>query len=197
MNRSLALALAAAVLSAACSSTLNPPPPVPTNLPSPRPSSKIQHIVILLQENRSFNNLFMSFPGAETATVGACKPYKPPGYKPICTDSQKRLVDMRPITLETCGRHCPTPSGVDINHDHSAFKAEFDDRKMDGFDTINYGTQGSQSPARFYPYAYVVRREVEPYWDLAGRYTLADHMFSTATTDSFVAHQEIIAGTHG
>jgi len=32
-------------------------------------SSKIQHIVIIVQENRSFNNLFYGFRGATTVTV--------------------------------------------------------------------------------------------------------------------------------
>ncbi len=31
---------------------------------------KIQHVVIVVQENRSFNNLFYGFPGATTATYG-------------------------------------------------------------------------------------------------------------------------------
>jgi hypothetical protein len=58
-----------------------------------------------------------------------------------------------------------------------------------------FGTTGGNGPALFYPYAFVERSEVQPYWDMASRYALADHMFSTATTDSFVAHQEILAGT--
>jgi len=33
-------------------------------------SQQIQHVVIIMQENRSFNNLFMNFPGATTATYG-------------------------------------------------------------------------------------------------------------------------------
>ena len=32
--------------------------------------SKIKHVVIIIQENRSFNNLFMSYPGATTLTYG-------------------------------------------------------------------------------------------------------------------------------
>ena len=32
-------------------------------------SDKIQHIVIIVQENRSFNNLFYGFPGAKTVKV--------------------------------------------------------------------------------------------------------------------------------
>ena len=33
-------------------------------------SGKIQHVVIIVQENRSFNNLFYGFPGAKTAKYG-------------------------------------------------------------------------------------------------------------------------------
>src|SRR5580704_16516559 len=33
-------------------------------------SSKIQHIVVVVQENRSFDDLFYGFPGANTATTG-------------------------------------------------------------------------------------------------------------------------------
>ncbi len=182
-------------LLAGCSSTINGPRTVPMTQPSPSPLSSIQHVIIVLQENRSFNNLFMNFPGADTSTTGACKPYKPPFHKEICNDPDpaKHIVKMKPITLETCGTQCI--GGTDIEHSHRTFGVEYDNSKMDGFDTINFGTTGQNGPAIFYPYAYVVRREVQPYWDMASRYTLADHMFSTATTDSFVAHQQIIAGT--
>ena len=131
----------------------------------------------------------MSFPGADTSTTGACKPYTPPSHKEICTTPGQR-VPIKPITLETC--RC---LGGMIEHGHNTFEKEYDGGKMDGFDTISFGTAGGNGPALFYPYAYVVRREVQPYWDMASRYALADHMFSTATTDSFVAHQQIIAGT--
>jgi phospholipase C len=146
---------------------------------------------VLFQENRSFNNLFMSFPGADTSTTGACKPYTPPQHKEICPGPTPTPVPLKSITLETC--RCL--GGTDIEHGHKTFEAEYDGGKMDGFDTISFGTTGGGGPALFYPYAYVVRREVQPYWDMAGTYALADHMFSTATTDSFVAHQQIIAGT--
>jgi phospholipase C len=46
-----------------------------------------------------------------------------------------------------------------------------------------------------YPYAYVDRTESKPYWDLARQYALADRMFSTDTASSFIAHQQLIAGT--
>jgi phospholipase C len=101
-------------------------------------------------------------------------------------------VALHQITLETTG----TPAaGTDLQHDHAAFELEYDGGKMDGFDLITFGTAGGGSPARLYPYAYVERSESKPYWDMARQYALGDRMFSTATTDSFVAHQQIIAGT--
>ncbi|MEO6835232.1 MAG: alkaline phosphatase family protein [Candidatus Tumulicola sp.] len=188
MNQLRAIAVAAIVAAAGCSSSINSPTPLPTGSNNPPPA--IQHVIILFQENRSFNNLFMGFPGAETSTTGACAPFTPPGSsKTYCAGGKP--VTLKPITLETC----KCIGGVDIEHGHRAFEAEFDGGKMDGFDAIHFGTTGFGPWAGLYPYAYVVRREVQPYWDLASRYTIADHMFSTATTDSFVAHQEIIAGT--
>ncbi len=66
---------------------------------------------------------------------------------------------------------------------------------MDGFDAINTGTQGLGRLAGLYPYGFVKRTEVKPYWDMASQYTLADHMFSTEKSDSYPAHEQVIAGT--
>ena len=194
MHRFRALVIAAVVASAGCSSSISTTAPLPSGSSNPAPSS-IQHVVIVFQENRSFNNLFMSFPGADTSTTGLCKEFKPKGYPVVCpsSDGKDVTVKMKPVTLESTGI---PDGGQDLEHGHRAYEAEFDDGQMDGFGSIYKGTNGSQQPpAKTYPYSYVVRREVRPYWDMASRYALADHMFSTATTDSFVAHQQIIAGT--
>ncbi len=196
MHRFRTLVIITLVVATGCSSSIATPNQVPVTKPSTTPApppSKIQHVVILLQENRSLNNIFMSFPGAETSTTGRCKPSVSSESEPICTsnDPKKRVVSLSKIELQ--GKH--RLGGNDIEHSHATFLEEYDGGKMDGFDLINYGTQGSDGPAGFYPYAYVDRNQVQPYWDMAARYTLADHMFSTATTDSFVAHQEVVAGT--
>ena len=39
--------------------------------------------------------------------------------------------------------------------------------RMDGFDAINTGTTGLGPPAGLYPYGFVKRTEVKPYWDMA------------------------------
>jgi phospholipase C len=177
----------------ACSSTITTPnTPVPQPGPSGGSTPAIKHIVILFQENRSFNSMFMGFPGAVTARSGACKPWQPPkqwGAKEVCPKGVP--VQLKEITLETNSQ----PGGFDIGHEHWTFLSEFDGGKMDGFDTDFRGTTGNGPPARRYPYAYVKQSELKPYWDMASQYTLADHMFSTETSDSFPAHQMIIAGT--
>jgi len=183
--------VASAAILAACTNSNAPVTPVASQ-------AKIGHVIVLFQENRSFNNLFAGFPGASTAMSGPCSrgPLPSPvpsGYSSIATWCTPGVnVPLHRITLETTG--VPL-GGTDIGHDHASFLLEYDGGKMDGFDLIRLGTGGTGAYARLYPYAYVERSEVKPYWDLASTYALGDHMFSTATTDSFVAHQQIIAGT--
>ena len=44
-------------------------------------------------------------------------------------------------------------------------------------------------------YAYVPQNEVQPYYDLASQYVIADHMFQTNQGPSFPAHQYLLSGT--
>ena len=59
-----------------------------TNAPAGRvrrgsSSGKIQHVVIIVQENRSFNNLLYGFPGATTAKTGYTTTGQQVTLKPI------------------------------------------------------------------------------------------------------------------
>ena len=181
-----AICAAAFVALAACNGSAGITPSV-----APPPAARsIQHVIIMVQENRSFDNLFAGFPGADTTMSGLCKPV----YHWCKT---AREVPLKPVKLED--GH--VPGGQDICHSHQCFGFECDlDAsgicKMDGFDTISFGESFvSGEPAKLYPYAYVERSETKPYWDLARQYTLADDLFSTDTASSFIAHQELIAGT--
>jgi phospholipase C len=169
-----------------CSSSIGSTPgPSPSG---PPPQQAITHIVVLIQENRSFDNLFAGFPGAETTLQGSCTP------APNCKGA--RVVNLRSIKLATG----TVNAGIDIDHSHHGFEIECDRDKADvcrndGFNLINYGESGQGPPANLYPYAYVDRTETAPYWKLAQQYALADRMFSTDTASSFIAHQQVIAGT--
>ena len=136
--------------------------------PTP-PAKKIEHVVVMIQENRSFDNLFATYPGADGASYG---------------------------TLHT-GKHFKLVKGAlagqDLDHLHSGFVTEYDGGKMDGFDRIRFGSSGAGGLAGTYPLRYVDPGQIRPYWTMAQEYALADHMFQTQGSGSFTAHQELIA----
>jgi phospholipase C len=158
--------LAAAVLlgtAAGCAATWIPNPPDPG--PPLAVAGKISHIVVIMQENRSFDNLFNGFPGADTVQLGF---------------SHGQIVPLRPVPLE---------QGTDVDHTHTGWWADWDGGAMDGFTH-----PGVRYPSSDFPYAYVPQAETVPYWTMAKRYTLADRMFQSNSGPSFVAHQYMIAG---
>jgi phospholipase C len=158
--------------------------------PSSNPSQPIQHIIVLFQENRSFNNLFAGFPGADTALSGKCNP-----STQYCPKSG--VVPLRTVRLESNEQFA---LGNDISHDHASFELECDPTpanlcRNDGFNQIAFGQNIGGPPAKLYPYAFVNRSETKAYWDFATQYGIADRMFFTETASSFIAHQEILSGT--
>ena len=175
-HATIALAL---LLLAGCSGiSSSPNPHSPAFLPAGKIHSNcsssssgcipIQHVVIVMQENRSFDNLFAGFPGADAPKYG--------------TMHDGKRVTLQPIGLNT----------VDVDHSYGAAVQDYDGGKMDGFDQ-NW-TGYSKAAGRF-AYSYVRHDEIQPYWDMASHYTLADHMFPTELGPSWTAHIDIIAGT--
>jgi phospholipase C len=171
------LAFALLVVGAGCSggggtSSSGPPPTSgpttgPTTGPTPTPNPLIKHVVIIVQENRSFDNLFATFPGANGATSG---------------QSKRGIVQLVKYPLK---------DQYDIHHIWQTFVTEYDNGAMDGFGSIAF-TNGS--PAGNWPYQYVDPNDIQPYWTMAKQYTLSDEMFETQSSGSFVAHQDLIAG---
>jgi phospholipase C len=190
MKLSQSLIFSAALLGiAGCSSSVGTTPAPAPSSSSPPQTNAIQHIVVMVQENRSFDNLFAGYPGADTTLQGACKPAR------WCKGSH--VVNLHAIKLATGGGPL---FGKDIDHSHHAFEIECDANSQgvcqnDGFNLIRYGQSGQLLPAKNYPYAYIDRAETKPYWTLASQYTLADATFFDDTASSFIAHQIIVSGT--
>ncbi|MBV8601634.1 MAG: hypothetical protein JO359_08750, partial [Candidatus Eremiobacteraeota bacterium] len=171
-NSGVALALCAAFALAGCGGSASRPIPYAAPQvrgPSSPSPSKIQHVVIIVQENRSFDNLFADFPHADGATYG------------LNSKGKKVPLAKRPLFEH-----------YDIPHGHAAFSIEYDNRKMDGFDKVLIGNP--PMPAGNYPYQYADPATIAPYWAMAKRYVLADEMFQTQTSGSYTAHQDLIAG---
>ncbi|MGB8150969.1 MAG: alkaline phosphatase family protein, partial [Candidatus Cybelea sp.] len=130
-------------------------------------SSPIKHVVMIVQENRSFNNLFAGFPGTNSTMRGKARIKK--GGKWI-----DKWVALKEQSL------VPSPKNHDIGHCYYSFIKAYDGGKMDGF---NYEPENfcprswSGGPSSLYPYQYVNPADIAPYWDMAEQYVLADAMF--------------------
>jgi phospholipase C len=145
-------------------------------------SSPIQHVVIIVQENRSFNDLLYGFPGATTSTYGL--------------NSNNQKIELEPVGLETTW---------DLEHDSTGFFRACNgtgsipgtDCQMNGFNEEWVGCGGSGEPPcphRNVQYSYVPHDETKPYFALGKQYVVADQMYaSNFDASSFISHQYIIA----
>jgi phospholipase C len=139
-------------------------------------AGKITHIVYIVQENRSFNDLFNGYPGAYTVKSGKI--------------STGQIVKLQPV---------PLSDKYSIDHSLDAFLTACDgtgtlpgsDCRNDGFDkeTTFEGPNGVKYPQ----YVYVPHSDSRPYFDMAKEGALADHMFQSQLDESFIAHQYVIA----
>ena len=190
------LAMSAAVLG--CAGPRGTMPMLPSEgRTASAPSMKIKHVIIVIQENRSFDNLFATFPGADGTTTG--KAAAMPGSIANSCPVPIRKPTTIPLTeVDLLGKGFPPsygyPTNQDLNHIYSGFQVDRDKGKMDGFDLEFGGARGSGTPACTYPYQYVNPKDIAPYWDMAQQYVLADHTFQTQGSGSFTAHQDLIAG---
>ena len=125
-------------------------PPVPT----PTPGGKIQHVIIVFQENRSPDNLFRGLPNADTN----------PAYG---LNSQGGEVTLQPIDLEVA---------FDLGHSHPEFLTEWDNGKLDGWNNepVTQCNRLQCPPGPQRPYEYVPEAQVQQYWDLAQQYVFGD-----------------------
>ena len=140
----------------------------------PTAGDKIKHVVVIVQENRTPDNLFHGLPGADIANSG--------------TNSQGQIITLQPVNLSI---------NWDLGHRHSDFEAMYDNGKMDGADKIAVTCGGTPPvcPGPDPAFQYVPQAQVQPYFQLAEQYTFGDRMFQTNQGPSFPAHQFIISGT--
>ena len=141
--------------------------------PAATGSGKIEHVVYIVQENRSFDDMFEGYPGADTVSSGKT------------TTGQK--VDLQPVSLKT---------SYEIDHSaHSMFNACNGTGKLPGTHCRmdGFNTEVQEGGPRNGQYAYVPHSESKPYFDMAHEFVLADRMFASQLDESFVAHQYIIA----
>jgi phospholipase C len=168
------LLLAAAVLAAAVSASTStkhsaaPPPGI----------EKIKHIVVIMQENRSFDSYFGTYPGADGIPRGVCVPDPRGGcLKPYHVSKDRNIGG--PHALKNALR-------------------DIDGGAMDGFVREAVAARKAcvdpHDPVCSSPAAgsdvmgYHDAREIPNYWAYARNYVLQDHMFEPNKSWSLPAH---------
>lgn len=140
----------------------SPPPRLGTTGP-------IRHIVMLIRENRSFDQMFGTMRGVD----GARKATLPDG----------RLVRL--------GR-TPDHTLLDIAHSGVAADTAIANGRMSGFPLL----PGAIQDGRDIALTQYHRTDIPNYWRYARHFTIDDHFFSTIAGASFPNHLVTVAGTN-
>lgn len=167
----------------ACSSSIpGAPPAAPLPTVGPPLGQYVKHVVFIVQENRSFDNVFAGWPGADAPMTGY-------GTRIVHKKWQRFAIPLRSMRFEQ------QSLAGDICHTWDAAITAWNKGRMDGFNRQPSTASCVLPTVGKTPYVYIDRTEIGPYRQLAAQYTLADHMFPTEFGTSFTAHQDMIAGT--
>jgi phospholipase C len=152
---------------------------------------KIRHVVIITQENRSFDSYFGTYPGADGI------PMKD-GVPTVCNPDPQTHECVKPYH-DTSDRNAGGP------HDTIDAIRDIDHGKMDGFQrqarvgrflachaTDNPGC--SLTPRKPDVMGYHDWHEIPNYWAYARNFVLQDHMFEAVNSWSLPAHLSMVSG---
>src|SRR5580698_9623521 len=113
-----------ALLLAACGGRSLPPSLPTASLDDLTPAtSPIQHVVVMIQENRTFNDFFATYPGADGTTTAKVLKVDKPGCHVF-----HGVIQLTESDLAAPG---------DLNHDYQAFQVAMEG-KLQAFDKINF-----------------------------------------------------------
>ncbi|MBV8198604.1 MAG: hypothetical protein JO263_10740 [Candidatus Eremiobacteraeota bacterium] len=146
-------------------------------------SQYISHVIVIIQENRSFENFFAGYPGANAPMTG-CANVPHPGRTATRNSGSGCPTGDTVVPL-----HEITFKGPDIEHDWHSSMISWNNGNMDGF------WQFGEHRGAYSAYAYVKRAAIRPYWEMAQQYVLADAMYPTEFGGSFTGHLTLVAGT--
>jgi len=149
---------------------------------------KVNHVVVIVQENRSFDHYFGTYPDptGQTSTPGVGFPGYPPG--PCIPDS------LKDPSGPCVNPSLPTPVDrdevPDLGHGVGNASEDIDGGKMDGF----MASESSSSPT--YPDAtmwFMDPAIVANYWTLAQNFALHARMFQPFASASLPNHMMFYA----
>jgi phospholipase C len=154
---------------------------------------KIRHVVIIMQENRSFDEYFGTYPGADGIPGLAGNPGTVP-----CLPDPRRGHCVRPY-------HDLRATNYGGPHTHAAAMADIAGGQMNGFITQaeegqvkackQFDAPGCEAhPRKPDVMGYHDRSEIPNYWAYADQFTLQDHMFESDSSWSLPQHLYMVSG---
>ena len=141
----------------------------PASLVSPQrsggaPLSEIKHVVVMMQENRSFDHYFGTMPGVRG--FGDTSVSRKVFFQPDASNPDKFLLPFHADTKTTAAQALPSTS-----HSWQALHGSWANGKMDGFVSAHLQTDGV---AGQYTMAYFERDDIPFHWALADAFTVCD-----------------------
>lgn len=142
------------------------------------PNTPIEHIVVLMQENHSFDNYFGTYPGADGFPEGLCVPVNP--FDPGIQDCVEPF-HIGDLPIE------------DLDHSRSTFRLQYNEGRMNGFlRALELRNQDGTLAMGYYD-----DRDIPFYWNVADDYVLFDQFFSSASAGSFLNHLYWVTASPG
>jgi phospholipase C len=157
---------------------------------------KIQHVIVVMQENRSFDGYFGTYPGADGIPMSG-------GMPSVCLPDPAKGLCIRPF-------HNSSLRDGGGPHGHAAALVDVAGGKMNGFIASQVGGMRRMChrltnhpdctvpvPGGTVPYDVVGwydAREIPNYWAYANRFVLQDHMFEGVSSWSLPAHLDMVSG---
>lgn len=169
--------------------------------PMPKPPvggiEKFDHVIVIIQENRTPDNLFQGLCGPPFGVVARCSPKPGPGQYNIQTSnwfdetSPGGTIQPEPI---------PLANNYDLDHSHNGFLAMCHlvggVCKMDGASGVRCSPMPNQKCPDHPQFKYVQNSQnLSPYLQMATQYGWANYMFQTNQGPSYPAHQFLFGGT--
>ena len=179
-------ALAAAVVAAVAAGSGAAAPvhsSVSGGQPARDPIHKIRHVVVIMQENRSFDSYFGTFPGARGIPMRN-------GQAQVCVPDAQAHLCRRPF-------HDPRDVNGGGPHGAGAARADVAHGRMDGFiyeaEHAKHSCTDRNDPECRHGGAldvigYHDAREIPNYWSYARHFVLQDHMFEPNASWSLPEH---------
>lgn len=149
----------------------------------------IKHVIVIMQENRSFDTYFGTYPGVEGIPMAG-------GTPSVCVPDPARGGCDQPyhtnIDKDLGGPHGAANATADISAGAmSGFVGQEEHAVTGCSKTLSSACAGSGTPDVM---AYMDQRETPNYWSLASDFVLQDHMFEPDSSWSLPAHLFMVSG---